>query len=67
MDRNELPLEPCDIGVPSGASKMLSELMVHLAQTVHQSCTDTNTVSIRTEMRFYMTHVTYEFHQVRPK
>jgi hypothetical protein len=33
MDRNELPLEPRDLGVPSGASKMISEPMVALAQT----------------------------------
>jgi hypothetical protein len=31
--------------VPSGASKMISELTVGLAQTVHQSCTHTNSVS----------------------
>ena len=28
MDRNELPLEPCNLAVPSGASKMISEPMV---------------------------------------
>jgi len=49
-DRNELPLEPCHLGVPSDASKTISEPMVRLAQTVHQSCTDTNTVSKRIEM-----------------
>jgi hypothetical protein len=38
-----------------------------LAQTVHLYCTDANTTSRRTEMRFHMTHVTYEFHQVHPK
>ena len=48
-------------------SKTISEPMVCLAQTMHLSCTDTNTVSNWTEMRFHMTHVTYEFHQVRPK
>jgi hypothetical protein len=30
--------------------------MVCLAQTVHLSCTDTNTVSKRTKTRFHMTH-----------
>jgi hypothetical protein len=30
---------------PLRASKMISEPMVHLVQTVHLSCTDTNTVS----------------------
>jgi hypothetical protein len=46
---------------------MISVLMVRLAQTVHLSCTDTNIVSKRTEMRFHMTHVTKELHWVRPK
>jgi hypothetical protein len=41
--------------------------MVRSAQTVHLSCTDTNTVFKRTETRFHMTHVTLEYHQVRPK
>jgi hypothetical protein len=30
-------------------------------------CTDTSTVSKWTKTRFHMTHVTYEFHRVRPK
>jgi hypothetical protein len=66
---NELPLEPHNLGVSSGSSKNIFELMVHLAQTIsklmvrlaqtiHLSCTDTNTVSKQTEMRFQMTHVT---------
>jgi hypothetical protein len=58
MDRNEHPLDPCHLGVPSGACKMISELMVHLAQTVHLSCTDTNTISKRTKTRFHMTNIT---------
>jgi hypothetical protein len=61
------PLEPRHLGVPSGASKMISESMVCLAQTMHASCTDTNTVSKWTKTRFHMTHVTLEFHQVCPK
>ena len=57
-DQNELPLEPRHLVVPSGAFKMISEPMVRLAQTVHLSCTDTNTVSKWKEARFRMTHVT---------
>jgi hypothetical protein len=34
---------------------------------MHLSCTDTNTVSKRTKMRFHTTHVTYEFYQVCSK
>ena len=55
---NELPLEPRHLVVPSGASKMISESMVHLALTVHLSCTDTNTISKDKEVRFHMTYVT---------
>jgi hypothetical protein len=29
-----------------------------LAQTVHISCTETNTISKRTERRFYMNYIT---------
>ena len=46
---NEIPHDPRHLGVPSGASKMISEPMVCLAQTVHLSCTNTNTISKRTE------------------
>jgi hypothetical protein len=67
MDQNELPFEPRHLGVPSGASKMIYESVVRLAKTVHLSCTETNTVSKQTEMRFYMTHVTMEFCRVHPK
>ena len=46
---NEIPHDPHHLGVPSGASKMISEPMVRLAQTVHLSYIDTNTISKRTE------------------
>ena len=36
--------DPRHLGVPSGASKTISEPMVRLAQTVHLSCTNTNTL-----------------------
>jgi hypothetical protein len=38
-----------------------------LAQTMHLSCTDTNTVSKWIETRFQMTNVTEKIHRVRPK
>jgi hypothetical protein len=50
MDRNELPLEPRQLGVPSGASKTISNRMVRLAQTVRLSCSDTNTIMEWTKM-----------------
>jgi hypothetical protein len=67
MDQNEFELEPRHLGVPSGASEMIFQPMVLLAQTVHLSSftistiskrTDTNIVSKRIETRFHMTHVT---------
>jgi hypothetical protein len=54
----ELSLEPRHLGVPSGASKMISEPMVCLSKTVHLSCTDTDTVSKQKEVRFHMTNIT---------
>jgi hypothetical protein len=60
-------LELRHLRVLSGACKTISDPMVCLAQTVHLSCTDTNTISKWAKMRFDMTHVTLEFHRVRPK
>jgi hypothetical protein len=43
MNWIKYPLELRHLGVVSGASKTISEPMVCLAQTMHQSWTDTNT------------------------
>jgi hypothetical protein len=51
-------LKPRHLGVLSGASKIITEPMVCLAQAMHLSCTDTNTISKWTETRFDMTHIT---------
>ena len=67
MERREIPQDPRHLGVPSGASKMISEPIVRLAQTVHLSCTDTNMSPSGKQVRFHMTHVTKEFHRVCPK
>ena len=66
-DRNEIPHDPRHLGFLSGLSKMIFEPNVCSTQTVHLSCTNTNTVSKYYETRFHMTHVTKEFHWVRPK
>jgi hypothetical protein len=60
-------LELRHLGVQSGASKANSEPTVYLAQTVHLSWFDKNTISEWTKTRFHMTHITLEFHRVRPK
>jgi hypothetical protein len=41
--------------------------MVHLAQAVHLSCTDTYMVLEQTKLRFRMTHITEGVHGVREK
>jgi hypothetical protein len=64
-NRRELPLEPRHLGVPSGAPKMIYMPMVCSVETMHLSCTNTNTVSKRTKT--HTAHVTYRFHWVRPK
>ena len=45
-DRNELSVQPRYLVVRSGASKMIPEPMVRLAQTVHLSCTDSNSLQM---------------------
>jgi hypothetical protein len=57
-DRIELSLDPRRPGVQLGASKIISEPMVCLAQAMYLSCVEINTTSKWTEMSFYLTHVT---------
>ena len=47
---NEIPHDPRHLGVPSSASKTISEPMVRSAQTVHRSCVKISTMSNWTEM-----------------
>ena len=54
-DRTEHPHEPLHLGVPTSASKMVSQTMVHQVQTVHLSCTETKNISKWTEVTFHMT------------
>jgi hypothetical protein len=44
-DRKVILHDPHYLGVPSGASEMISEAMVRLVQTVDLSCTETHTIS----------------------
>jgi hypothetical protein len=62
-----LPFEPRHLGVLFGVPKMISEAMVHLTQTVQLSCTETNTVSKRTETSFHLSLVTHEYLPVHLK
>jgi hypothetical protein len=54
MDRN--------LGVPSSVSKMISELTVRSAQTVHLSWIKISTISKQTETSFHLSLVTQEYH-----
>jgi hypothetical protein len=69
MDQNEIPHDPSHLGLPSGsgASIMTSDPMVCWAQTMHLSGIKTVSISKQNEIWFYMTHVTKQFHRVRPK
>jgi hypothetical protein len=58
---------PTHQGVPSGASKMISEPMVWSAQTVHLCCVNTSTISKRTESSIHLSLVSWEYQLLRPK
>jgi hypothetical protein len=58
MDQNEIRHDPCHLGVPSGASKMISKVVLHSAQTVHLSCVKMSTISELTESSFHLSLVT---------
>jgi hypothetical protein len=46
MDQNDLPPDTRHLKVPSGVPKMISMPMVHLAQTMHLSSVEINTIQI---------------------
>jgi hypothetical protein len=48
-DRNKIPHDPCHFGLPSGASKMISEPVVRSVRTVHLSCIKFSIISKWTE------------------
>ena len=56
--RKEVTHDPHHLGVPSGASKMISKPMVCLTQTMHRSCVKISTISKRTETSFHLSLVT---------
>jgi hypothetical protein len=55
MDRNELPLEPCHLGVSLGTSQMISEPMVRLAQTEIRH--DPRHLGVRNKIHHYPCHL----------
>jgi hypothetical protein len=67
MFQNEFPLDPRHVGVPLGLPKMISESMVHSAQTVHLSCVEKNTISKLTQTIFHLIYTTKDYNLVCPK
>jgi hypothetical protein len=66
MDRNEILHGARHQGVASGASKMISEPMVRLAQILHLSCVKISTIPKRNETSIHLGLVTEEYHRVHP-
>jgi hypothetical protein len=58
MDRNEIPQDPRHLVVPSGASKMIYELVVSSAKTVHLCYVKISSISKRTELSIHLSLVT---------
>jgi hypothetical protein len=54
-NRNELPFDPCHLGVPLGLPKRIFETIACSAQTVHLSCVLINTFSKWTKTSFNLT------------
>ena len=50
---DEIPQDPHHLETPSGASKMISEPIVHSVQSVHLSCIKISTISKQTETSFH--------------
>jgi hypothetical protein len=66
-DRNKIPPDPHHIVVPSGVSNTIFEPLVRSMQTVHLSCVKITNTSKRTELRFQLSLVTWEYHRACPK
>jgi len=64
---NKIPHDPSHQGVFHQVSKMISESLVRLAQTVYRSSVKISTISKWTETSFQLSFVTKEYHRVRPK
>jgi hypothetical protein len=57
MERREIPHVPRHLGVPSGASRMISEPTVRSMQTVHLSCDKIGIISKLTKLSLEPRHL----------
>jgi hypothetical protein len=64
IDQNDIPHDPRHLGVLSGASKMISEAVVHSTQTMLLSCIKISTIFEQSESSFHLSLVTEEYHRV---
>jgi hypothetical protein len=64
---NKIVHDPRDLGVPSCASKTISEPKVWSAQTVLVPCVKISTIFKWTETSFHMSLAILQFHRVHPK
>ena len=67
MDWNEISHDPRHLGVLSSVSKMIFELLVHSAQTVHLSYIKINTISKWTKTSILFSLIVKRYHRVHPK
>jgi hypothetical protein len=67
IEQKEIPHDPRHLGVPSGASKMISEVVVRSSQTVHLSCIKISTIFEWSQLSFRFSLVNKEYHRMRPK
>jgi hypothetical protein len=57
-DRNGIPHDPSQVGVPFGVSKMISEAMIRSVQIIKLSCVKINTISKQTKISFQLSLIT---------
>jgi hypothetical protein len=67
IDRNEIPHNSRQLGVPSSVSNTISKLMIRSTQIVHQSCIKSSTISKLTKPSFHLSLITKESYRVRHK
>jgi len=62
-----IPYDTRHLGVPLGASKLISEHILCSLETVHLSCIKISTISKQTKSSFHLSPFAYEYHRVHPK
>jgi hypothetical protein len=66
-DWTKIPYDTHDLGVLSGASKLIFENMICSMQTIHLSCIKISTISKQTEPSFHLSLFTKQYHRELPQ